>query len=943
VKRWVGIFLVVGLLGLMLSAPAFADFGLNGVDLTFEEENGIPATQSGSHPFAVDSTFNVNFHEEGGHAFPDEELKNLKLTLPLGFAGNPTAVPTCAHAAFLKISPITETPSCPNDAAIGTVIPSINNPGPGAKRAVFNLAPPPGSVAEIGFVALTVPVTITFTLSTEAPYRVIAEATNISQAVPVYGAKVTVWGNPANPVHDEERGSCIILQGVKCSAEGAPEEPFITMPRACNPPQFTEYSAFSWQHPLGPPVSGLSETPLALTDCGGLKFEPRIESTTTSRSAESATGLAFNLDVNDPGLTSPTGQAGSDLKKAVVTLPQGVTTNPAVAVGLEGCTQAQFESETLESLPGTGCPEASKVGTVEVETPLLEGELLPGAIYVAKQGDNAFHNLLTIDVVINDPQLGILVRVAGKVDPDPQTGQLTTTFDDLPQLPFSHFRLHFGSGPRAPLITPSTCGSFETVARLYSYSRPEEPLSATGTLTITSGVDASRCVSSPSQLPNSPGFNAGTTDRTAGAYAPFVLNLMRTDGSQQFESIATTLPGGLLGKLAGIPYCPESGIAQAMSRGGEDEGAMEISSPSCPAASQVGTVNVTAGAGPEPLSVSGRAYLAGPYKGAPVSIEIITPAIAGPFDLGVVAVRTALAVDPLTAQITAQSDRIPTILHGLPLDVRSISLEVNRSNFTVNPTSCEPKQIAGSATSTLGNVSSLSQYFQVSECRRLKFKPNLKLSLKGATRRAGHPALRALVTYPKGVGYSNIGRAQVGLPHSEFLDQGSIGRACTKPVLLAGACPSKSVYGQARAWSPLLERPLSGKVYLVGGFGYELPALVAELNGQIRVLLVGKIDTDKAGGIRNTFEVVPDAPVEKFELRLKGGSKHGLLENSENICNARQMAGVYFKGQSGRILQLSTKIANSCGKKQKGNQAKADPAKERGNGNRRHPRPAGRQ
>jgi hypothetical protein len=298
-----------------------------------------------------------------------------------------------------------------------------------------------------------------------------------------------------------------------------------------------------------------------------------------------------------------------------------------------------------------------------------------------------------------------------------------------------------------------------------------------------------------------------------------------------------------------------------------------------------------------------------------ISLEIITPAIAGPFDLGTVAIRTALQVDPITTQIIAVSDLIPTILHGLPLDIRSISIEMNRPDFTINPTGCEAKSITGTAISTLGSTASLSQYFQAASCSSLKFKPTLRLSLKGQTRRAGHPALRAVLTYPKGAGYSNVARAQVGLPHSEFLDQGSIAQACTKPVLLAEACPAKSVYGKVKAWSPLLEKPLEGNVYLVGGFGYELPALVADLNGQIRVLLVGKIDTDKQKGIRNTFEAVPDAPVERFELTLKGGPKYGLLENSENLCRKGQKARTTFVAQNGRRVSDAVRIANECGDK----------------------------
>jgi hypothetical protein len=927
--RILGLALCALLAAAILAVPAQAAFGINGFNITFEEEGGAVATRAGSHPFVNETTFHVNFHEDAPNEFsPDEELKNFEVALPIGFAGNPTATPRCSHLDFATREIILHgSASCPPDTAVGVAFPEANHPGPAPPAPIFNLDPPPGVAAELGFYASNiVPVVLDLTVSQQKPYRVVASSINIPQPVKVYGAVLDIWGNPESSIHDEERGNCVLEPNQFCPNEGAPEKPFLTLPRACATALTSSYAAVSWQNPLAAPITGLSESSLTPSECETLAFDLEVpEAKPTSQAAETPSGLNFELKVDDPGLSEVTGTADADIKKAVVTLPEGFTTNSSVANGLQGCTQAAFESETLESTLGTGCPEASKVGSVEVESPLLEKEaseggglrVLPGSIYVAKQGDNEFGNLLTIDMVIKEPKLGILIRAAGRVDPNPTTGQLTTTFDNFPQLPFSSFRLHFREGERAPLLTPPTCGTFTTNANLYSYALPDVALPQSASFVVNSGADGTPCASNAAQLPNAPGFNAGTTDPTAGAYAPFVLNLSRADGSQQISRIDTTLPEGLLGKLAGIPYCPEAAIAQANARSAEGEGASEVSSPSCPSSSEVGTVTVSAGAGSQPLFVGGKAYLAGPYKGAPLSLEILTPAIAGPFDLGVVAVRTALQVDPLTAMITAESDPIPTILHGLPLDVRSISININRPSFTLNPTSCEPKSIIGTATSTLGSVAALSQYFQATDCGALEFKPKLQLSLKGQTKRAGHPALRAVLTYPKGGAYANIARAQVSLPHSEFLDQGNLNKVCTQPELKAAACPARSIYGKVKAWTPLLEKPLEGNVYLGVGFGYKLPALVAELNGQIRVLLVGKVDTDKQNGIRNTFEAVPDAPVERFVLELKGGKKYGLLENSENLCRKAQRATVAFRAQNGKAKNFSVKIANSCGKKKR--------------------------
>jgi hypothetical protein len=950
---------VVCAFGLLAMVPpaAQAEFGLLNPDVTFTTASGAAEMQAGSHPFATTVSFQLNrLPSEGVGAVPDGHVKDVIAELPPGFIGNPTATPRCTGSEFATITVTIVQPACPDSSAIGLVTAEINiSPGNPSKEftvPVYNLVPSPGSAVKLGFVVFNVPVTIEGGLSQVAPYRVRSGATNISQAVAFFGSKLVLWGNPASPVHDGLRGHCVkanftSIDGVpeslgECPFTGKKETAFITLPSSCRGPQTTLLEADSWERPAPPFLryevetndAGSPPQPLGFNGCDRIGFSPEVANKPTSSSAESPSGLDFSLDIEgNEGLLDPAEDAVADsaIEKAVVTLPEGVTTNPSVASGLAACTLAQYNAQKLGG--AGGCPEASKIGTVEVESPVLEEEVgtpgeeepqlaphvLRGAIYVGHQHDNVFDNLLTIYMVIEDPQNGIFIKLPGRVDPDPRTGQLKTTFGEpgleLPQLPFSHFRLHFRDGKRAPLITPPTCGTFSTEAVLYPYSNPAQPREQRATFQIDSGAGGSACTNQPSQLPSKQDFSAGTLDPTAGVYSPFVLKLSRPDGSQQLRSISITLPQGLLGKLAGIPYCSEAEIAQAESRSREGQGAIEQANPSCPQTSEVGSVIASAGAGPEPLYVSGRTYLAGPYKGAPLSLEIVTPAIAGPFDLGVVAVRTALQIDPLTSKITAASDSIPTILHGLPLDLRSIAVNMNRSRFTLNPTSCEPKEIGGSATTTFGIAIPISQYFQVTNCGPLQFKPKLELSLTGETKRSGHPALKAVLTYPKKGVYSNVARAQVGLPHSAFLDQGNLDKVCTQPQLRSGSCPKKSIYGHVRAWTPLLDKPLKGPVYLGVGFGYELPALVADLNGQVRILLKGKVDTTKHEGIRTTFEAVPDAPVSKFVLEMKGGKKYGLLENSEDICRKPQRASARFVAQNGKIAQLQPEIVNSCRRK----------------------------
>jgi hypothetical protein len=945
------IFSALGVLA--LAAPvAQADFGLINPNVTFTSPTKEAAMQAGSHPFATSVEFQLNRLEEGGAVFPDGHVKDVIAELPPGFIGNPTATPRCTSIEFATVTRSLSQPACPDSTALGLISVEIAI-SPGNEPVIFtvpvyNLVPAPGSAVKLAFVVFNVPVVIEGGLSQNAPYVVRSGAVNISQAVGFFASKLVLWGNPASPAHDPFRGHCVKANEANPSGEpislgSCPftsnrQTAFITLPTSCRGPQKTILEADPWERPGPPflryePETNEAGVPVGFSGCEKLGFAPAVANQPTSGSAESPTGLNFSLDIDgNQGLLDPSEQAVADstIEKAVVTLPEGVSTNPAVAAGLAACTLAQYNAQGLGS--SGGCPEASKIGTVEVESPVLEDEVgegeaepklvphvLNGSIYVGRQHDNVFDNLLTIYMVIEDPKFGISIKLPGRVDPDPRTGRLTTTFGapghELPQLPFSHFRLHFRTGNRAPLITPAVCGTYATEALLYPWSDPSRPLRKTAEFQINSGAEGANCVQDSSQLPVKQSFSAGTLDPKAGAYSPFVLKLSRADGSQQLKSITTTLPQGLTGKPAGIPYCSEAQIAQAESRTGEGQGALEIANPSCPQASEVGSVIASAGAGTEPLYVTGHAYWAGPYAGAPLSLEIITPAIAGPFDLGVVAVRTALQVDPFTAQITAVSDPIPTILHGLPLDLRSIAVNLNRSNFMLNPTSCAPKSITGSATWALGTVTPLSQYFQAATCRPLHLKPTLKLTLKGKTKRSGHPALKAVLTYPKKGAYSNIARAQVGLPHSEFLDQGNLDKVCTQPQLRSATCPSTSVYGHVKAWTPLLDKPLKGPVYLGVGFGYKLPALVADLNGQVRILLKSKVDTTKQEGIRSTFEAVPDAPVSRFVLEMKGGKKYGLLENSENICLKPQRASARFTAQNGRIVQQRPKIGNSCKKK----------------------------
>jgi hypothetical protein len=597
-------------------------------------------------------------------------------------------------------------------------------------------------------------------------------------------------------------------------------------------------------------------------------------------------------------------RATAPAKDVTVTLPEGLTLHPSAAAGLDACSESEIGflgggvhfSEAPQS-----CPNASKVGTIEVTSPLLDHKL-PGAVYVAEPFENPFGSLLAIYLAVEDPITGIIAKLGGEVEPNPLTGQLKTTFLENPQLPIEDFSLHLFEGPEATLKTPLACGTHTTTTLMVPWSSPEGANATPSDSFVTSVAagGSGPCPASEAQAPNRPAFASGTTSAQAGAYAPFFFRLSRQDGSQRLKGIETTLPKGLAGKLAGIPYCPESSIALAKSREAPLKGAVEQRSPSCPAASEIGSVVVGAGAGIAPYHVTGRAYLAGPYKGAPLSIVVITPAVAGPFDVGAVVVRTALYVDPESARIHAVADPLPSIIEGVPLEVRSVAVNLDRPDFTLNPTSCDPMSIVGSSLALTGQSASLLSPFQVGGCQGLKYKPKLSLKLKGGTKRGDHPALTA--TLRAKPGEANTASVSVALPRSEFLDQAHIKTICTRVQFNAGArpgdgCPKGSIYGQATAVTPLLDQPLSGPVFLRSS-NHNLPDLVIALHGQVDVVVAGRVDSHK-GGIRNTIEAAPDAPVTRFTLSMQGGKK-GLLINSRDLCGRKARASVRMVAQSGK-------------------------------------------
>ncbi len=907
--------------------------------------NGV-VRQAGSHPYEYRFEFDLNQHygidSTAGEPFtePTERLRNLEVQLPHGMVGNPEATPKCSQADFANAGVVGDATGCPPDTQIGTLnIGFFNSPnehgnpgfGPSmlTRVALYNLEPPKGYPADIGFNAGSYVLGHIYSnLDARRGYAITSLTPDISNLLAVRDLEVTFWGVPSDPRHDKFRYYNGLGHDPALGAPfgSAPRRPFLTLPMDCgmdNGANIARVSSYRNPDQLTAPYESSDAMNVSGCDDPRIRFKPDVAIQPTSRAAGGPTGLAVNLKLTqrDDAVADPAqlyaesedvqAIATPPVKKAVVTMPEGMTLSTSAAQGLESCTPEQIG---LGSNDPVRCPDASQYGQLTVHTPLLpKDEPLSGRIFVAKQNDNPYGNFLTLYLAIEDPSRGVLVKVPGKVDLDPVTGQITTTFDDLPQVPVSNMELSLKGGVRAALVNPATCGTKTIRAEFFSWTDRENPIVKSQSYEIAQKPDGSPCVGNLRDRPFAPKLSGGTVSPLAGAYSPFVFRIERSDDDQELSQLGVSMPKGLLAKISGIAKCSDAAIAASAAPG--RSGAEEKANPSCPASSEIGSTDVGSGVGQVITYIGGKAYLAGPYKGAPLSMVVITPILAGPYDLGVIAVRSKIDVDPVTTQATVTTDPFPQIFKGIPVRIRDVRVKVDRASTIINPTNCEPSSIGSHVTGTGGDVNStaddtgadLSQRFQVSNCAALPFKPQLSFKLKGGTHRGDYPALTA--TLRARPGDANIARAAVTLPHSEFLAQEHIRTVCTRVQFAQNACPAASIYGQASATSPLFDQTLEGPVYLRSSSN-RLPDLVAKLDGEINVVLAGRIDSVRQS-IRNTFELVPDAPVSTFTLSMQGGKK-SLLVNSRNLCKAPARAEVKMLAQNGKSSLTTPKVANSC-------------------------------
>jgi hypothetical protein len=931
-------------------------FGVENYELTNEEAGGAEDRQSGSHPFEQTTTITLNQEADGeppSHTVlnnpsnpvpivkPVALAKDLNFKWPAGLIGNPTAVPRCTMAQFLTEDK--EGNECKANTAVGvaavtfdTIVGFVNTSVP-----LFNLEPEAGEPARLGFiVAKNNPVLINASVRTGDDYGITVSVPNITQSVTFLSSQVSVWGVPGDPRHDAQRGwGCLgedhdLGSHLPCDAlEEQHPQSFLSLPTSCSgSPLTATVESDSWvdQGNFSPPVG----EPMPILDgCNRLPFSASIGVASDVQEASTPTGLTVHVHVPQEESLNGTGLAVAAIKDTTVALPEGVTINPAGADGLEACSESEIgylpgvstpprELHFTDGLPAPKgapseqfCPDASKIGTVKLKLPILPNEL-EGAVYLASQDANPFGSLIAMYIVAEDPVSGVLVKLPGEVKLLSQSGQVIATFLNTPQAPAEDLELHFFGGDRAPLSTPPLCGTYQTTGQITPWSgNPPVPISST--FQITSGPSNGPCPNPPgdqslASLPFNPSLTAGTTSIQAGGFSPFTMTMSREDGQQNLQAVQLHMPPGLSGLLSSVKLCPEP---QA------DLG-------TCGPESQIGETIVSVGLGSNPFSVTGgKVFITGGYGGAPYGLSIVNPAKAGPFDLGTVVVRAKIEVDPITAALTITTDdtgpyKIPTILDGIPLEIKHINVTINRPGFTFNPTNCDPMSITGSLSSVEGATKTLSVPLQVTNCATLGFKPGFSVSTTGKTSRANGASLHVKLTYPKAPfgSQANIRQVKVDLPKQLPSRLSTLQKACTIQTFEQNpaSCPNESRVGTASATTPLLPVPLAGPAYFVSHAGLKFPELVIVLSGYgTTIQLHAETFISKTGITSSTFRTVPDAPVGTFELTLPQGRYSALAANT-NLCKSTLKMPTAFTAQNGATIKQSTPIAvTGCPKKAK--------------------------
>jgi uncharacterized repeat protein (TIGR01451 family) len=886
--------------------PDLPGFGVDAFDASTTGVAGAPFTQAGGHPYAVTTSIDFNTVSRPvplkGTPWPVEPVKDVVVDLPPGSFGNPTVLGQCTLPELANgDGGISARPLCVPSSQIGTTLVRTNFRNAGTTAGpvpVYNMVPPPDAPARFGFNVLGTIVTIDAQLRSGNDYGLTANVRDISGGLAITGTSLTLWGVPADPVHTPERAcpgetapTNASTPGPSCAA-GVPTKAFWRNPTSCTGPVKTSLRMDSWFHPGEfKEVSFLSHDlpgypyapqdwgqPRGMTDCDKVPFNPTVAITPGVRAAGQPSGLSVDLTLPQPD--DPVSIGTSDLRTAVVRLPFHLSASSAQ--GLQGCSPAQIG---LHSEDDASCPNASKLGSVTITTPALP-DPLQGSLYLAGPHDNPFDTLVALYLVARGS--GVIIKQAMRVDLDPLTGAMTTTLDNAPQAPFSSVHLELKEGARAPLAMPLRCGTYTAHTELTGWNgRPPVPLD--NGIEVSQDGNGAACQNGKF----SPGFRAGTESPSAGSTSPFHTRVTRSDDDQEIGKLKLDMPSGLAGYISRVSLC---GDAQA-------------SAGTCPESSQIGSVTVGAGAGPNPLYVKGgRLYLTGPYKGAPYGISVVVPAVAGPFDLGNVVVRGSIFVDKHTARLTVVSDSFPTLLQGVTLLVRDVRVAIDRPGFFFNATSCAEKTISGQIDSAEGTSVQVSRRYQAAECRSLGFRPHMTMRVggRGHTRRGQTSPFTTVLRMPQRH-QANLRYVRVSLPTTLNARLNTINDACTRDEFEADLAKcAHARAGAAAAVTPLLPDPLRGNVYFVKN-GHPIPDLFVALRGAVSFDLIGRISIPGGKHLATTFDAAPDVPIRSFTLHLLGGKSTASIGAAANLCSARSRrakASVDYIGQNGKVLQV---------------------------------------
>jgi hypothetical protein len=909
-----------------------AAFGFSAFGFEAHDNRGLLDVQAGDHPYGVTSTVNFNTaitEESTGTLVPGSVYppKNFAAYLPLGFLGDPTAVAQCTEAQLGSGGgPGSRGSNCPPASRVGTFVFFEENVvagtlapagSGGAESAVYNMVPQHGYPAQFGFKVAGVAVPLyASVVHTPAGYGLRVATPGLPITLNIEGAALTFFGDPK-------------------SADGEPNasQAFFTNPSNCSGgPLSARVQADSWEAP-GQWVTGESVAYPKITGCNLLTFEPAVEMQPEVTQAEAPSGYEIKIKVPQNPELSPV-LATPQLKDVTMTLPEGMMISPGGGDGLAGCEATgphgidmpsggsnpfdvgqgapgergeELGQEGMTQLVAGHCPAASQVGTVRIVTPVLK-EPLEGHLYIAQPrcggagqqpcttADATNGRLFGLYLEAGSEESAAVVKLAGTVSVNPATGRLTARFTENPQLPVSEVDLRVLGGARAPLANPRQCGLASANADISPWSSPITPDAIVKSPPFAVDWDGS---GSPCPAtPFAPSLSAGPTGVLAGHFSPFTLTLNRGDRQQDLSRLQVRMPLGLLGMIAKIPLCGESAAAQ-----GE-----------CGEASNIGTVNVAAGSGSHPLWVSGKVFLTGPYNGAPFGLTIVVPAVAGPFNLGNVVVRSRIDIDPSTAAVTITSDPLPQFRDGIPLRIQTLNVAVTREGFLFNPTHCTGLQVSATAESAQGDSANMNAPVPIEGCTGLPFTPKFTVSTQAQSSKKGGASLDVKVT--SAAGQANIGGTVVTLPKQLPARLTTLQQACTEVVFAQNpaTCPAASVVGVVKVITPILSEPLTGPAYLVSHGGAAFPDLVVILQGEgVRLDLVGGTSIKK-GITTSSFNSVPDAPLTSFELKLPEGPHSALTSNLPskargNMCGSKLVMPTTITGQNGALIKQSTKIA----------------------------------